>query len=306
VARRSTGKSNDPEADDCSDPLFAEYRALIIGIGEYSDRNIEPLLEPTKDVEKLRKTLGTIGYASGQVQCLCDAEATFEAIRAELCQMGSMKQRVPVLLVFWAGHGIANSYGESFLLSHDTELNQFDRKAFPIDELISLVRSANARDKVIFLDTCFAIPSSERLFLPAWHRLDLVNAPPSLAFAGASTYFAIEQAGSGGILASCLREALTDHDSNLCDEKGRIYLHSVMHYLQQHVRDRASEVWRRTDLPGEGPQEPYFSFRPGKPVVVGRNVARHVTNCVEFSDLPDPVRKLAKMVIAHHWPGGKR
>ena len=281
MSRMPTEKSNGPGADDCSDPLFADYRALIIGIGKYNDSNVTPLPRPVRDVSELQTTLHKIGYSPERIRCLCDEKATFKEIRKHLLQMQAMKLRVPLLIVFWAGHGVANRFGESFVLPHDVE------NPFAVDDLIHLIRSANARHKAIFVDTCFSAPFSERVFMPAWHRLDLINTPPTLAFVGASTYLAIEQAGSGGILASCLKEALTDKRAFLCDEEGKVYLHGVMQYLQQQVRPRAGAAWREAGLWGDAPQEPYISFRPGEPVLVGRNVPIHVRHCVDRSKLPD-------------------
>lgn len=298
MAGRAGIENNEPEEGDRSDPLFAEHRVLIIGIGKYSDRGIKLLPEPARDAERVRKTLEMIGYSPGKVRCLCDEEATFEAIRAELRKLGSMKQRASVLLVLWAGHGAANSHGKSFLLPYDTKLHGFEQTAFPIDELIWLVRSANAGHKAIFLDTCFAFPSNERLFLPAWHRLDLVNVPPSLAFAGASTYFAIEQPGSGGILTSCLREALNDRHAALCDPEGTVHLADVIAYLQRHLRPRALAAWKQAGETGLFPQDPYIAFAPGERVPAGRHVPTLFRSCIGNGHrMPEYIQRLVRRIL---------
>lgn len=292
-------------AADFTDPLFMDARALIVGISDYRDPDIAGVLgrlrQTDDDAKALRETLISIGYSPERITCLCNEEASLEDIRWQLRELDRMA-RVPLLLLFWAGHGASNAWGRSFLLPYDTDLRRLEDTAIPVDEIILLVRVANATHKTIFLDTCFSAPTSARMFLPDWHHPGLVQADPSLAFVGASTYLALAQAGRGGILAQCLMESLTDRGASLCDDDGVVHLADVMMYLQRYVRPRAVAAWQQAGRLGEGPQKPYIACQPGEPIAVGRNVPRHVRRALDRCELPEPVRKLAAMVLTRPWP----
>jgi hypothetical protein len=301
MPKSSGGKTQRPQAAETSDPLFAEARVLIVGIDEYLDPDAGWFLGSTRgavdDAKALESTLLEIGYARERVECLCDAQASCDVIRGKLLDL--RRGRTPLLLLFWAGHGYADARHKSFLLPHDADLDRLEATALPVDEVIDLARTANAFHKAIFVDTCYAAPKSERHFLPKFSHLDLASTYPALAFAGASTYEALGQAGTGGILASCLREALTGGGVTLCDDQGAIHLDGVIRYLQQHVQRRATAAWRESGRYGDGPQRPYFSFQPGdEPVPVGRCVALHLAHAVEAKRLPASVKDLAAMVMA--------
>ncbi len=283
-----------------SDPLFAGYRVLIVGISRYRDTQISPIRNADRDARVLREALVSIGYARERITCLCNEKATRAAVRRQLVQLDRMSN-VRFLLIFWAGHGIADEYHRSFLLPYNAELRRVTDTAIAVDQLMLLTRVANALHKAVFLDTCFAEP---RVRLPEWDRLGIVPIDPSLAFVGASTYLALSQAGTGGVLASCLREALTDDGNTLCDQQGRVTLDDVILHLQRYVRPRAGEAWKRAGMVGEGPQRPHIVFQAGAPVTVGRNVGTHLRSVVEQATLSEPARKLAMMFIDREWPQG--
>jgi hypothetical protein len=309
MATKSPPEADDRQAADSTDPLFADYHALLIGISKYQTQDridwaLTPIPGADRDAQSMKETLRSVGYSPLQIHCLCNEEASLQGIDQKLAELREI-WRSKLLLLFWGGHGVyRKDQRRSFLLPYDANLDDLDRTAFPVDEIIRLTKRSGALNKAIFLDTCHSAPKFDRGFLQEWEGLDRVSADPALTFVGASTYLALGRAGAGGILTSCLKDALTAQDATLCDEEGTVHLDDVMIYLQRHLLRRAWAAWEGAGKAGLAPQYPYIVRQLGDSVPVGRNVARHVRHCVERGKLPGPVRELAAMIISRHWPGG--
>lgn len=282
--------------------IFKDYHVLLIGISRYREQDridwtLNKIHDADRDAQSVRETLEAIGYPPSQIHCLFNEEATLEAIRRKLIDLATI-WRIRLLFIFWAGHGVSDSQGSCFLVCHDTNLSDLDLTALPVDEVIQKVQHANAPRKSVFLDTCYSSPEHAQIFRIKWSTLDLTNGQHALAFVGASTYLALAQAGTGGILASCLKEALSDRQTLLCDPAdGTVHLADVVGYLQRHMRPRAREAWIRAGKWGDVPQHPYVFFLPGHNVPVGRNMPVYIRTFIE-PQLPDSVGKLASMITS--------
>lgn len=311
MPKMPTEKSDGPEAGDSSDPLFADHHALLIGVSKYQAQDrinwtLKKIPGASCDAKLLRKTLESVGYPSQHLHCLCDEEATLEAIQQKIEALCSL-WKVTLLTLFWGGHGVFRKASkQSFLLPYGADLDDLHHTAISVDEIILQMKSAKATNKAIFFDTCHSAPNADRLFLPEWNKVDPFSADPALTFVGASTYLALETPRRGGILTSCLRDAFTGCDDVLYDGEGAVALDDVMIYLQRHLVRRARAAWEEGGKCGEAPQYPYILRQLGNTVPVGRNVALHVRSFVKNCDLPEPMRKLAAMVIAQRWPEGNR
>jgi hypothetical protein len=307
MSKMPTEKSDGPETGDSSDPLFADHHALLIGVSRYQEQDrigwtLGGIEGAERDASSMRDTLVSIGYPPSQIHCLSDEQATREKILQKLRDLGTL-WRARFLLVFWAGHGVSDIDGRSFLLPHDADLGDLDRTALSVDRLVELTRQAEAERKAIFLDTCYSSPRAARIFRIKWGPdQDATEQVP--AFVGASTYLALSQAGTGGILTNCLREAMSDCQGTLCDPEGIVHLEDVVAYLQRHLGPRARAAWEQAEKWGPSPQNPYIAFVPGTHMPVGRNVPIHVRR--HTVRLPESARKLAAMLDLEHLFGANR
>ena len=280
--------------------IFKDYHALLIGISRYKNQDdidwtISKIYDADRDAQSVRDTLEAIGYPPSQIHCLFNEEATVEAIQRKLRYLGAA-WRFDFLFIFWAGHGVLDEHTRSFLLCHDTNLGDLSRTALPVDEVIHLVVHANSAKRAIFLDTCHSSPKSAQIFRIRWIPSDLTNNEHAMAFVGASTYLAVAQAPFGGILATCLKEALSDCSTSPCDPEGTVYLADVINYLQLHMRPRARAAWEKDNRRGPVPQHPYIVFLPGHDAPMGRNIPTYIRKVIDHSELPEPVKKLASMI----------
>ena len=132
--------------------------ALLVGINDYQN-GVPPLRNAVADVQGLAPVLREIyGY---EVTCLCDTGATLATLRAELDTLSQTLQASDRLLLYFAGHGIAEELGDpgdgpqGYLLLQDAqrdEVNTF----LPMLELQRRLQGLRPRHLLLFLDCCFA------------------------------------------------------------------------------------------------------------------------------------------------------
>ena len=80
------------------------YRALLIGIDDYKDRNIPDLKTPVKDVKAVSEVL-TDRYGFKNFRLILNQEATRERIISELRSLIEKSRPEDSVLVYYAGHG---------------------------------------------------------------------------------------------------------------------------------------------------------------------------------------------------------
>src|SRR5258708_2028439 len=86
---------------------FANSRAVLIGINDYTDPDIPQLRSPLNDIEYVKSTLSKQQY---QTDVRVDAEATLAGLYELLAGLSSGPDAVGPndrLLLYFAGHGVA-------------------------------------------------------------------------------------------------------------------------------------------------------------------------------------------------------
>lgn len=132
--------------------------AILIGIDAYQ-RGIPALRNAVRDVDAVAKVLAEDhGY---EVRCLRDQEATLAGLRGLFTALPSALSPEDRLILYFAGHGLADELGEQddgpqgFLIPQDAERE--DPKTFlPMTEVQSLLQGLSCRHMLLLLDCCFA------------------------------------------------------------------------------------------------------------------------------------------------------
>jgi hypothetical protein len=148
-------------------------KALLIGISQYADPEMNDLAYADEDVKTFGSILQTFGdYRPADVNILLNENATKQKIMAAILELVKESQKNPLdhFLLMYAGHGlpanISSSKTNSFLAPHDAYLNQF----FPEGSgdllgnetfinkawLIRQLSAMNAKNIVIILDSCYS------------------------------------------------------------------------------------------------------------------------------------------------------
>jgi len=151
----------------------ANNRALLIGISQYADPEMNDLAYADEDVKTFSSILKNFAdYSESDMTVLLNDRATKQNISSALLQQvkDSQKQPVDRFILMYAGHGLPSAIDtkktNSFLAPHDAYLNQFFpegagdmlgnetfiNKAWLIRQLSSM----NAKNIIIILDSCYS------------------------------------------------------------------------------------------------------------------------------------------------------
>lgn len=134
---------------------FRRHRALLVAIGDYT-HGIPPLQTPRLDAGELARVLEELhGF---EVELICDAEATSDAICARLEDLAFEMNGEDRAFIYFAGHGVAlegDAGPEGFLLAADAQRD--DARTFlPMTRFNSALDRLPCRHLLAILDCCFA------------------------------------------------------------------------------------------------------------------------------------------------------
>lgn len=162
----ATPKNNAPPP-----PLTAGARwALIVGIGQFADRNIDPLKYTEDDAALFAQTLEdpAVGaFPPDHVRILVRDQATTAGIRAGLNWIARNAKPEDLVVIYIATHGSARELdsvaGASYLITEDTTVGPTRDQdllfgsALPMNDLVATVANRiGALRTAIFIDTCYS------------------------------------------------------------------------------------------------------------------------------------------------------
>ena len=141
-------------------PLYTDYYALVVGVGDYQ-HGWPKLPNPVKDVQEVAKTLTSLGF---QVKLVLDPTA--KELREQLDQLvvdGEEENRA--ILFYFAGHGYTleevggNPLG--YIIPKDTadplsDKKDFLGKAVSMRDMESYARLIHSRHVLMVFDSCFS------------------------------------------------------------------------------------------------------------------------------------------------------
>jgi len=267
AGRRGVTGNGAPAADAGAPAHPAERWALIVGIGSFTDRNIEPLRYTASDAQSFEDALldPKVGhFQADHVRMLLNDEATTKNIKMQLNWLARSAGPDDLVVVYVATHGSSrdlDTVGVNYLITHDTEIganidpDSLYATALPMVEISNAIATrVKARRAAIFLDTCYsgnAAAKNTKLIAPG-----VANAAPS-----AETLNHIKQgAGRMVFAASGTEEESLESDTlkhgfftyylvqALRTEGGSAPLSEIFDYTQKHVSETVSTEFRQYHL----------------------------------------------------------
>ena len=136
----------------------ARYHALSIGINTYQDKALDNLRTAQGDAEFLSATLiQHCGFQKSNVRTLVNsAETCWNGIDAALRGYINQLDDDDALLIYFAGHGIADSQtGDGYWIPSDGKRGQ-PNTYFNHTNVQSIVKTIRARHVALISDSCFA------------------------------------------------------------------------------------------------------------------------------------------------------
>lgn len=141
--------------------------ALIVGIGRFQDARLPQLPGARKDATTLEALLRDDGgFRPTEITVLRDAQATRDAVRAELARLITEPGPDDSVFIYVASHGLqpipdprgkdVRKYPVLAFDSRTTSPVSMYESALHDTDLIEVVRRSRARNVVVVLDTCYS------------------------------------------------------------------------------------------------------------------------------------------------------
>jgi tetratricopeptide (TPR) repeat protein/uncharacterized caspase-like protein len=135
--------------------------ALVIGVSAYQDNRVPPLRYASSDARAFHDWLiSSKGgrYSPSYVRLLIDEEATGRNIKSALFEWLKGAIEEDMVVVYFAGHGSAespDSTGNLYLLPYDTQYDSIATTGFPMWDIeTALRRFIRAKKVVVIADAC--------------------------------------------------------------------------------------------------------------------------------------------------------
>ena len=244
-----------------------EKWALIIGIGTFTDSNIEPLRYTVNDAQSFADVLLDPKYGhfkAANVHTLTNDQATTRNIKMQLNWLARSAAPDDLVVVYVATHGSSrdmDTVGVNYVITHDTEVgasidpDSLYATALPMVDIANAIATrVKATRAAIFLDTCYsgnAAAKNSKLIAPGVASSSISQ----------KTLDHIKQ-GSGRIIfaASGTEEESLESDSlkhgfftyflvqALHEQSGSAPLSRIFDYTQQHVSERVATDFKQYHL----------------------------------------------------------
>lgn len=127
-------------------------RALLVGVGDYINENVQDLLAPPYDVDMMRDTLEHSGVEPNLISELKNQQATKSAILSGIASAFNGANSDDISYFYFSGHG-ALDVGEVVSYLCPTDYNMTPNIAISVNELESALDDVPGT-KVIFIDSC--------------------------------------------------------------------------------------------------------------------------------------------------------
>ena len=138
-----------------SGAIVGNYRALIIGIGDYSDRQIPDLNTPVSDATSIANVLSK-NYGFSEIKLLLDNDANESKIIKALRNLATVSNENDSVLIYYAGHGKLDKItGSGWWIPYSATLD--DPSTYINNSTIQeYVKAIPARHVLVVADSCFS------------------------------------------------------------------------------------------------------------------------------------------------------
>lgn len=133
-------------------------RAAIIGINEYRDSAITPLQGARNDATEIYDRLSNFGnFRVDDRHLLLDKDATAANVRQAVSDLLWKTDEANLLLVYFSGHGLTDSYGNGFIAPYDMIKEHPIVYGIRMQELRELMLAAKNKQAILtILDCCYS------------------------------------------------------------------------------------------------------------------------------------------------------
>jgi hypothetical protein len=251
-------------------PAKAKRWALVVGVDQYQDARIGGLSGAAKDARTLADALTRYaGFPDEQVTLLTtdqpqQGQPTRPNILSRLHNLSSQAPKDGLLLVFFAGHGMARDDGHAYLMPSDAQMSDdiplLEDTAINVEQMRKYIRATGVRQVIIILDACRTEPVRARDVAPnlldkAYARafnFDVRNREVeafATLYATAVGQRAYEGGAKGqGYFTAALVEGMSGRAAN---KRGEVTLNALVKYVQEKVPERT-----RLDVGENSEQKP--------------------------------------------------
>ncbi|UBF25282.1 caspase family protein [Kovacikia minuta CCNUW1] len=252
--------------------------ALLIGVSEY-ESGLNPLPAAVKDIEAMQRVLqhpDIGGFALSDIKMLRnpDHQEMEEAIQA----LFDDRHRDDLVLFFFSGHGIKDSFGKFFLSSRKTRKTSKGELLRPTATSASFIqeniKNSRSRRQVIILDCCFSGAFAEGMSAKDDGSVDIRSQLGSeggaVLTSSSSIEYSFEQQDSElSVYTRYLVEGLETGDADQ-DRDGFIAIDELHEYAKRRVREVAPQMKPEIYALKEGyhirlarvpPNDPFLRYR---------------------------------------------
>jgi uncharacterized caspase-like protein len=241
--------------------------ALIVGIGNFTDPNIQPLKYTASDAQSFQDALldPKIGnFPPDHVHSLLNEDATTRNIKMQLNWLARSAGPDDIVVVYMATHGSSrdlDTVGVSYVITHDTEIganidpDSLYATALPMVDIANAIATrVKASRAAIFLDTCYsgnAAAGNTKLMAPG-----VKNSAPSTKMldhikqGSGRMVFAASGTDQESLESDTLRHGFFTYYlvQALRQQGGLTPLSKIFDYTQQHVSQTVATEFKQYNL----------------------------------------------------------
>jgi WD40 repeat protein len=130
---------------------------LVVGVSDYqrTEYHLKFAAKDARDFAATAEAQRGKFYSEVTVRRLLNSDARRSSVLAELRWLGQAAGKDDVTMLFVSGHGVNNSAGQYYFMSHDAKHEDLAKTAVGEDDIRNALRSVAGR-VVFFFDTCYA------------------------------------------------------------------------------------------------------------------------------------------------------
>src|SRR6185312_2317704 len=253
--------------------------ALIVGIGNFTDQNIEPLKYTANDAQSFMDALldpKIGGFKADHVHSLLNDQATTKNIKMQLNWLARSAGPDDVVVVYVATHGSSrdlDTVGVNYIITHDTEIganidpDSLYATALPMVEISNAIATrVKAQKAAIFLDTCFsgnAAVQESKMIAPGIKNASL--SPDAIAHitqGSGRMVFAAAGTDQESLESDTLKHGFFTYYlvQALQQEGGSTPLSKIFNYTEQHVSQTVATQYNAQQTPVMGRSQDSTDF----------------------------------------------
>lgn len=234
-------------------PQRANY-AVIVGIETY--RHVPKVPGAALDAGRFRAMAQTtLGIPASNIRVILDEGATKSDIEMQLDWLKANVKPGGRAYFFFSGHGAPEpSSGTSYLVPYNGDPANLSRSGIKLADALSELSSTQAKEVIVFLDTCFSGAGGRSVLPPGTRPLVRVvtpRSPAKLALFTSSSGSEVSGGGAhlaGGMFSHYLIEGLGKGSADI-DGDRQVTLEELAAWVTPRVKRQAMQEQNRAQTP---------------------------------------------------------